>query len=534
MPVVTVKAGELERRIAVSGRDSVRDILESTDMRVRSGCGGRGACGLCKVLVEAGEANSPTPVERIHLDQAELDEGVRLACQLMPESDLQIEILASSPKSNWRTPIAEAARPIGRSVSPPAADIPPNVKTPLGAAVDLGTTHISVALHELSSGARIAARYGSNPQIHYGSDVVTRLIAAAKSSELAFSMSRQVVAAIGEALLDMALREGIDIRQVIRVAVVGNTAMLALLSGRNFESLLQPSQWTTRLDCLPKNPSAWAAEWSIHPRAEVMVLPPLAGFVGSDLTAGIVATHLMEAEGALFIDFGTNSEIALWDGRLLRVTSVAGGPAFEECGMSCGAPAESGAIFRVDSNGAEFHFAVIDDAKPCGVCGSGLVDLLACLARSGLLTEKGRFAASVPDEGFTLLRGEKNIVLTKRDVDLFQRAKAAVGAAVEVLLTEAAMDCEDLKRVCVGGFFGRFLDIDNARKIGLLPMTPPDRIELCGNTALSGCADALLSKDALELFGQLGTRAMLIDLPRHPGFEDLFLKNLYLLPLTGN
>ena len=139
--------------------------------------------------------------------------------------------------------------------------------------------------------------------------------------------------------------------------------------------------------------------------------------------------------GSLLIDFGTNSEIALWDGRSLWVTSAAGGPAFEGCGIGCGTPAEPGAICRVtrprSDRPAALEFQTIDDEKPRGLCGSGLVDLIACLLESGKLTRIGRFSAEVPRGGIVLLNGDRQpLVLTKRDVDIFQRAKAAIFAGV--------------------------------------------------------------------------------------------------------
>jgi uncharacterized 2Fe-2S/4Fe-4S cluster protein (DUF4445 family) len=370
--------------------------------------------------------------------------------------------------------------------------------------------------------------------MQYGSDVMTRLMCAADCPGHAGDMGKQVLDAIGEALSDIAARERIDIRRVVRLVLVGNSAMLALLSGRNYGLLLQPRHWMSPIDCLPDATDTWTGSLGIHPRAKIEVLPPIAGFVGSDLLAGVLTSRLTQTgAGGLFIDFGTNSEIALWDGRELWVTSVAGGPAFEESGISCGAPAESGAIYRVGFRDGVLDFFVIGDGEPLGLCGSGLVDLIACLLRSGMLTCAGQFAPPLSGEGFTLARDARHIVLTKGDVDLFQRAKAAVGAAIEVLLSCAGMGLTDVRRFCVGGLFGRFLDVGNAREIGLLPNIPPDSVELLGNTALEGCADALLSSMAADQLRDLGQRAKTVNLSRCADFDDIFLKNLYLRPMKG-
>jgi uncharacterized 2Fe-2S/4Fe-4S cluster protein (DUF4445 family) len=348
LPTLIVNDEERKRRIPFETGRSVRDILDTTDLRVRSGCDSSGVCGFCLMRIDGGQGGAPTANERVHLTTDALDQGIRLACQVIPTQDLQISILAPAPKSHWRSLPDDAGQRMGQIPALPWKDLPPEVSVPYGVAVDLGTTHITLALYELSSGKRLAGRYGLNPQMRYGADVMTRLVAASDSPEKARAMSQQIVAAIGEALFDMAVREGINIGRVVRLTLVGNTAMLALLSGKNYDLLLQPSHWMSPVDCLPDRPDRWAVPLGIHPRAWIEIIPPIAGFVGSDLLAGMVATHLIENEpGGLFIDFGTNSEMALWDGQVLWVTSAAGGPAFEGSGISCGAPADPGAIYRV-------------------------------------------------------------------------------------------------------------------------------------------------------------------------------------------
>lgn len=532
MPELTVMLEEGEQRIPFRSGQSLRDILDTTDARVRSGCRGMGACGLCRVRIETGKAGRPTPNEQMHLGSAQLAKGIRLACQVTAEQDLQIEILSPARKSGWRTPPKGAERHTGRSSGFPLNAMPQQTEHPYGVAADLGTTHINLSLHELSSGQWLGSRYALNPQMDFGSDVLTRLVAASESKKQARTLGQLAVKAIGEGLLDMATREGINLQQVIRLVLVGNTAMLALLSGRNYELLLKPSHWMNAVDCLPRDTEPWVETWGIHPQAEIEALPPLAGFVGSDLLAGVVTTHLTENEhGSLLIDFGTNSEMALWDGRTLRATSAAGGPAFEGCGISCGRPVEPGAIHNIRFENGILDYAIIAGSKPHGLCGSGLVDLIATLVGSGRLTSLGRFAPTVPKEGFEIVRDERNIVLDKRDVDVFQRAKAAIGVGIQVLLAQAGMGCDDLRRIYVGGTFGRFLNVENAQAIGLLPMIQPDLIELYGNTALAGCEDMLLSPDAVKRFKTLGNNTEIINLSQCLDFDDIFLENLYLQPM---
>lgn len=504
---------------------TVRDILVEHDIGIRTACNGTGACGLCRIRIMKGNAGEPTANERAGLGEAELSTGVRLACQTRAKGNISIEILNPALPSSWRR-LDEMPFP---APLPPGREHPgSNGERSFGAAVDLGTTHISLAVLDLSNGQRLTGRRGLNPQASTGPDVMTRLVTSAESPKEAQRLSSQVIRAIGEGLSEIATRDGIDLARVTRVVIVGNTAMLALLTLKNYNLLLDPRWWTEAIDCLPLETSFWKASWGISREAEIKVIPPLAGFVGSDLLGGVVATGLMEQQpGSLFIDFGTNSELALWDGETLWVTSAAGGPAFEGSGLSCGMPAEPGAVFRVQDSAETgwLSFEVLGGNEPRGVCGSGVVDLVVSLVRERLLNEKGKFAATVPEAGFKLCNG---VVLTRKDVDILQRAKAAIGTALHVLLAKADRGYPDLRRICIGGVFGRYLNVRNAQEIGLLPPVPDQIVETLGNTALAG-AEILLSKpDAGERIEYVRSRAKIINLSNCADFEELFLDNLYL------
>jgi uncharacterized 2Fe-2S/4Fe-4S cluster protein (DUF4445 family) len=286
------------------------------------------------------------------------------------------------------------------------------------------------------------------------------------------------------------------------------------------------------IDCIPGDTGAWKTAWEIPPGAMAEFLPPIGGFVGSDLLAGVLATELTKnTQPGLFIDFGTNTEIALWNGRALLVTSAAGGPAFEGSGIRCGLPAEPGAICRIRFAGGIPEYQTLGGEEPCGICGTGIVDLIAGLVRSGILTEKGQFAAAYTETGFVLSGLDPVLELKKSDIDVFQRAKAAVGAGIQVLMDEAGLECPELDRVLVGGTFGKSLDIVNAAAIGLLPAVPADRIELCGNTALAGCELVLFLSPVSVRLRRIGEQARVINLAGYPDFDEIYLENLYLRPL---
>jgi uncharacterized 2Fe-2S/4Fe-4S cluster protein (DUF4445 family) len=469
--------------------------------------------------------------ELTNLGAGSLSQSVRLACQVKAERDLQIEILRPAPQSVWRSLDEGEVKTCSPVIAWAARS---ETGQPMGAGVDIGTTHISISLLDIHTSCRLAGRRGLNPQSQSGSDVLTRLISA-QSDGQGKKLSHQVIQAIGEGLRDIGSREGIDLQGIESVVVVGNTAMLALLSGQNHHLLLQPRYWSETIKCLPLETASWGADWGISPEAAIDVIEPLAGFVGSDLLSGVIATHLTEhGRGALLIDFGTNSEVALWDGEKLLVTSAAGGPAFEGCGISCGMAADPGAIYRVyvsDATG-ELAFDVVAGAEPRGLCGSGMVDLLACLVRNSTLNNKGQFAPSVPELGFPLGSDNREIILTKRDIDIFQRAKAAIGTAINVLLMKADMGYSELRRICIGGVFGQYLNIVNAQEIGLLPAMPGLSIETLGNTALSGCEALLLSPGAKERLQEIRSQAVFVNLSTVAEFETLFLENLYLKPAS--
>lgn len=201
--------------------------------------------------------------------------------------------------------------------------------------------------------------------------------------------------------------------------------------------------------------------------------------------------------------------------------------------MRCGFPAEPGAIDRVEFAAGGPQMRVIGGAQPQGLCGSGVVDLIAGLVRSGQLSSRGRFAPGVPGDGFHLGCGARDLVFTGADVDLFQRAKGAIGVGISVLLEQAGWRDRDLRRVCVGGAFGRAIDIRNAQALGLLPAIAPERIELWGNTALAGCEEALVSPAARGRCQHLVGQCRVINLALCPDFDERFVEHLFLRPIAG-
>lgn len=531
MPLLRVNSTSQSLSLPFSKGHSLRALLDSTSMRIRSGCRGTGACGLCRVRILQGSGNPATENERLQLSGQQLDDGIRLACQFLPDKDLVVELLNPTPPSNWKSLGREILRPV--SSQNLSRSFPSGITAPLGVAVDLGTTNISLSLYDLLTGRRYTERHGINPQSIFGTDVMTRLVAAADSLARAEEMSSAIVVALAEALQDISSREGFDLGKIIYLTLVGNSAMLTLFTGENHELLLNPDMWGETIPCGLHENRSKAVKLGIHPDAVLEIIPPLAGFVGSDLLAGALTLQLEKQGGpALLIDFGTNTEIALWDGKQLLVTSAAGGPAFEN-GISCGMPADPGAIYQVRDRASDgLTFSCLEDVSPPrGLCGSGLVDLLACLRGNGTISDTGKFLWRTDALEYVLPLPETEIHLTKRDVDMMQRAKAAVAAGIIVLLEKAGLEMRELRRVCLAGAFGKYIRIPSGKSIGLLPDIDEKYFELCGNTALAGCEDCLLSTEAADQLEQLRSTAQLLNLSQADTFEELFFHNLYFRPM---
>ncbi len=302
---------EAVRRVAFQPGPSLRDILDRSSVRVRSACAGIGACGLCRVRIDEG-AGAPTSAELLHLGEEAVAARTRLACQVTPSGDMDVTVLEPARPSPWRAPSSRPYRP-AYPLSPGRAN-----GLPLGVAVDLGTTHITVAICDVASGARVAVRSGPNPQAHLGADVIGRLDAAARSEGAARELRRVAIEAIGSALVELSQNEGVALPTVGRVRVVGNSAMLTLLSGRPPRAVLDPAGWEDPIDCPLDDPADVAEAWNLTPAVSLELVQPLGGFVGSDLLSGVI--HCRSTDGrepALLIDFGTNSEIGLWDGERL-------------------------------------------------------------------------------------------------------------------------------------------------------------------------------------------------------------------------
>lgn len=412
---------------------------------------------------------------------------------------------------------------------------------PVGLAIDIGTTTVSAYLIDLTSGQvlNMAAEY--NDQIARGEDVISRIIYAEKGG-LA-ELSQLVRGTISTLLERIRIRTGVSLQSIHKVTVAGNTTMIHLFLE------LPPS--AIRLE--PYIPTVnFAASYlaceldlPVHPQAPVLCLPGVASYVGADITAGVLSCGLAEAEQlTLFIDVGTNGEIVLGNRDWMVTCACSAGPAFEGAGVVNGMRATEGAIEEawIHSETFEPTLRVIGGQKASGICGSGLISLLAELFVTGVIDRGGNFNQDLDTprvrQGphgpeYVVIWGEesekgKDIAITKVDIDNLMRAKAAIYAGFSVLAASVGVDLSDVQQVLVGGAFGKYINVENAIKIGLLPDLAWDRFQFLGNTSILGSYMALLSWRAVEQIKEIAGRMTYIELSADNTFYEAFTAALFL------
>ncbi len=411
-----------------------------------------------------------------------------------------------------------------------------------GVAIDIGTTTVSVHLVNLLTGEAVDTAAEYNGQIARGEDVISRIIYANKNGGLG-ELGGLVRGTINEVIGRLVQRNHIEPGQIYKATVAGNTTMMHLFLGLPPASI----RLTPFIPAVNHPPPLLASEvgLEIHPLAAVDCLPGVASYVGADITAGVLASGLADTdELTLFIDVGTNGEMALGNKDWLVTCACSAGPAFEGAGVVCGMRATRGAIEEVWINGQTFEptYRVIGDTKPKGLCGSGLISLVAELFITGVVDKGGRFKMELltprlregehGPEYVLAWAGEtgtgRDIVITKVDIDNLMRAKAAIYAGFTVLAQSVGVDLADVQKLLIGGAFGKYINVEKAVQIGLLPDMPWDRFHFLGNTAVLGAYMALLSREARSQIKAIAEKMTYIELSADNTFYDAFTSALFL------
>ncbi|MFI0356455.1 ASKHA domain-containing protein [Actinomadura sp. 9N407] len=418
-----------------------------------------------------------------------------------------------------------------------------------GLAFDLGTTTVVATLLDLSAGVPLAAASRLNAQQPYGADVITRISATMLDHEALPRLRDLAHSTLSELAREVCAEGGVDAGEVYEIAVAGNATMIHLALGLDPEPL-GVAPFTLAAARLPETR---AADFGVpaHPSAPAMVFPALGAYVGGDIVAGLLAAGMdRDRRVRLFIDVGTNCEIVLGSAAGLAATAAPAGPAFEGAAIRCGMRAAEGAIETVRLGGGpgvaadpvvdEVVLGVIGDVEPRGLCGSGLVDAVAELVRTGLLDASGRLvtpgrAAEIAPkmaERFTEVGGERvfvlhgDIYLSQRDVRELQFAKAAIATGWSLLLEEMGTQGPAVEQVLLAGSFGSYLSPANAIRIGLVPRLPVPRVVSAGNVAGEGAKLALLNLRERAGADALLREVRYVELSDRPDFNDRFIANL--------
>jgi uncharacterized 2Fe-2S/4Fe-4S cluster protein (DUF4445 family) len=415
--------------------------------------------------------------------------------------------------------------------------------TPLwGTAIDIGTTTVTVWLVNLLDGQVRAQTAEYNGQIARGEDVISRIIYASKNGGEG-EMRQLVLKTINKLLERACQRAKADPNEIFKVTIAGNSTMMHLLLGIPAESIrLMP--FVTAVNNTPPL-TAGEVAIDVHPEALIDCLPGVASYVGADISAGVLSSGMDDTDTvSLFLDIGTNGETVLGSHDWLVTCACSAGPAFEGAGVLNGMRATRGAIEEVWVHGQTYepNYRVIGEAKPRGLCGSGLISLLAELFLNGVLDKGGNFNATLPtnrvrqgDHGLEYVvawaaetHHGQDIVITHVDVDNLLRAKAAIYAGFTVLANSVGFPLEAVEQVLIGGAFGKYINVEKAVEIGLLPDMPWERFHFLGNTAVQGAYRALLDRKTRARIEDIAGRMTYVELSADNSFYDAFTSALFL------
>ena len=412
-----------------------------------------------------------------------------------------------------------------------------------GAAVDVGTTSNVVYLVDLASGQVLGTAATYNGQISCGEDVISRIIYARRQGGRQH-LQRLVIDTINGLLTELQQQNGVAPRQIVRVSVAGNTTMTHLFLGIDPEFIRLEPYIPAANHPLPVR----AAELglAVNPEAQVDCLPGVGAYVGGDITAGVLSSQMYRTDRlTLFIDVGTNGEIVLGNADWLISCACSAGPAFEGAGVQSGMRAIPGAIDEVwiDPHTFEPACHTIGDLPPAGICGSGMISLLAEMFLTGVIDKAGRLnrELSTPRIGVgehgpeyvvagrDPARGiEADVVLTEVDIANLIRAKAAIYAGFSILTRSVGISLADVEEVLIGGAFGRYIDVEKAITIGLLPDMPWERFRYLGNTSVQGAYQALVSRDLRRAATEIARRMTYLELSADNTFMEEFTSALFL------
>ncbi|NLY10534.1 MAG: DUF4445 domain-containing protein [Firmicutes bacterium] len=504
---ISIRIQGEQKKIWVKKGANLYQSLVETGFVFNSYCGGKGTCGKCKV--------------KILSDQP----SIVLACRVQVDRDVSIEI---PTPTNIQDILVE-----GFAIQLDTSDS----NDGYGVAIDIGTTTIAMYLLDLNSGDEIGAVAYANPQLQFGADVISRINYTLEHPNGIVVLQKVLIKVLNDGVTKLVKAAGLTTEDLNSVAIVGNTVMLHTLMGVSAESIANAPFTPIFVDELVLSPSD--LDLNINQQSRVFVLPSVSGYIGADILADLLATEFINSEKPnLLIDIGTNGEIVLGSKDELLACSAAAGPAFEGAKITCGTASINGAISHIKLTlDGKIRYTTIGNRSPVGICGSGLIDLIAELVQQGIVLESGAFALEqeipslyrerlVMHQGMRAFVIEEGILLTQKDIREFQLAKGAIAAGIQVLLKESKIDLTEIKHLYLAGGFGTYLDPIQASKVGLFPAPLTAKAVKLGNAAGSGAKLYLLSKKHQKYLQKFRSKIKYIELSGHPDFQEEFINGM--------
>ena len=591
------------KTVRVPGGTTLFNAAHWAGLPIESTCGGRGTCGKCGVKVLEGEAELSLADYRHLADK--LEDGWRLSCQCPINEPMTVDVprLMKMPKAatmgvgrfvllepnvvklylELPPPSLEDHRShLGRvmdaieeagytrnhdwEVLPKVAEAfrnGSNVTATLvgeylvdcqegdtrermfGASFDIGTTTCVCTLVDLRNGATVAVASTINHQASYGADVIARMAKAMHGQENIDLLQAAALETVNELLARVQEEAEVTPEEIYESVVAGNATMMSLLLGVNPESIALAPYVATFTET--QDVRADQLGFSMHPLGWVAIYPSIGAYVGADIVADIVATGLVrDPETRLLVDVGTNGEIACGNAERSVATAAPAGPAFEGGEILFGMRATEGAIEGVVLTNGTVELQVIGgDVEPTGICGSGLIDIVAQMRLAGLIDDGGKMRSADEVDGHPLadhlvmredVRAFKlfgDVVLTQSDVRALQFAKGAISTGIETAMRAMDLTADDLDEVMLAGSFGSYINPRSAQVIGLVPPVTVDKIKAVGNTASEGAKMALMSFREREVAWEIPGIVEYIELSGVEDFNDRFIGNLGLPPLDS-
>lgn len=584
---------------------SLLEVLQQNDIEVDANCGGNGICGKCKVKVK-GEVSDITIKERDLLSKLEIEKGIRLACLTIIEGDVEIGLLDGGSStlrildegdekkldldpmvekeyleleapslgdqiSDWTRIIRELGREL--EVDLELLEKLPNIMREAdynitvvkrgqqviqieegdtraenyGLAFDIGTTTVVGYLLDLNTGEQVGKVAIANRQNVYGSDALARVNHTIQSESGADDLQQRIIKVINEIISKLIDKYGIARDRVYELIFVGNTIMNHLLLGLKTEHIAK-SPYVSVIN-EPQSVLARKLGIELSSEAPVTYLPNVASYVGSDIVAGLLTSRIdQSSEFKLLVDLGTNSEIVLGNQDRMMACAAAAGPAFEGAEIKFGMNGIKGAIEEVRIND-ELEIKVIGDQPPKGICGSGIISLLAELLKANLINKDGKLLSveemddSVPQKLKDLMVEEESnrklilvkkenaandepITISQKDIRAIQLAQGAIRAGIKILLKELEVEIEDIKEVLIAGGFGNYIQPQDAVTIGVLPTSAHINIHGIGNAAGSGAKAALLSREKRNEAKKITREVEYLELSSRQDFQTEFMNSM--------